>query len=235
MRILGIDSTTPKSSVALVEQNKVLAETHLHPLTKHSNRILALVDQVLAQSGVSLDAVDAFAVTRGPGSFTGLRVGVSLVQGLVLATGKPCIGVDTLEAVAASAGPTHRQICPCLDARKNQIYAAFFKTSGHRLQRTTADCAIEPVQFCEQVTEPTLFLGYGLEAYGDLFARNLGPLFLTQPGEPGSTVAASVAKLAGERLASKTEPGLETLTIKYVRKSEAELNFEKKYSFTGRS
>jgi len=155
MRILGIDSTTPKSSVALVEQNKVLAETHLQPLTKHSNRILALVDQVLAQSGVSLDAVDAFAVTRGPGSFTGLRVGVSLVQGLVLATGKPCIGVDTLEAVAASAGPTHRQICPFLDARKNQIYAAFFKYSDHRLQRTAADCAIEPVQFCEQVTEPT--------------------------------------------------------------------------------
>jgi len=230
MRVLGLDTATPQSSVALLDDHSISKETVLDPPSPYSNRVLAMVDGVLSAAGVGLDSVDLFTVTRGPGSFTGLRVGMSLLEGMAMVTGKPVMGVDTLEAVAATVTDTGKPICPVLDARKKEIYTAFFRYEAGRLQRVSPDLAIEPERFIEHVQEPTVFVGFGLTEYGDFLAERLGPLFLTSP-EPGSlTVAASAARLAWSRLNDAGPDALKKQeSIHYLRKSEAEINYLKKH------
>lgn len=228
MRILGIDTSTPESSVALLEDLEIRQEIVLDPPNPHSNRVLHLIDEVLTLAGVGLEAVDGFAVTRGPGSFTGLRVGMSLLEGMGLVTGKPVVGVDTLLAVAATAGDSPHPICAVLDARKKEIYTAFFRSAEGRLSRLSEDRAIAPGRFVESLGEPALFVGYGLAVYGEFFARHLGSRYLTAPGGRPS-VAACAARIAGERLARVGAEGLgEEKNIHYLRKSEAEIQYSTK-------
>ncbi len=225
MKLLGLDSSTPKGSVALLENTQILAEAVVDESSTYSNKLLALVDRVLSQSGTSLNEVDGWCVTTGPGSFTGLRVGVSLIKGLVLATEKPFVGIDTLEAVAPLAGPVTQPVCTILDARKKEVYAAFFLYRDGRMHRQGPDVAVLPEQLCEEVEEPTVFLGSGLAPYGELLKRKLGSRYLLPENPPQETVAASAVRLAQRDFHLKKSFNLNQLTIKYVRKSEAELNF----------
>ena len=107
MRILGIDSSSPDCSVALLDNQKILAQRRGSRRSSFSDQLLPMVDEVLSSAGTGLDNVDGFAVATGPGSFTGLRVGLSLIKGFILATEKPFASVDTLEAMAALVPPTN--------------------------------------------------------------------------------------------------------------------------------
>jgi len=259
MRILGIDSSAPQSSVALLENNHIITEKTLNNVSgNHSHGLLRMVDEVLSGTLYQLEDIDGFSVTAGPGSFTGLRVGVSLVKGFVLATGKPFKGIDTLEAVSKCAKPTQYQICAILDARKKEVYCAFFIYDGNRmsgpaasgrgtppefsfkraasheelnplveLKRSTPDRVMLPEELCEMVSEPTVFIGSGLEPYGEYFSRRLGSLFIENPSANGHSVAAGAALLARPHLENSPCFDLGELKIKYVRKSEAELNYTK--------
>ncbi|MEE9258739.1 MAG: tRNA (adenosine(37)-N6)-threonylcarbamoyltransferase complex dimerization subunit type 1 TsaB [Nitrospinaceae bacterium] len=222
---MGIDASIPRGSVALLENNHILSQQSLDSLPSYSNRLLPLIDRVFSETGTSLNDVDGFCITHGPGSFTGLRVGVSLVKGFVLATEKPFMGVDTLEAVASLAGPVAHPVCAILDARKKQVYAGFFKFEDGLITRISTDRAVEPEMLCEEISEPTLFVGSGLDTYAGLLSAKLGSRFLTGPGTGPNTVAAGAAILAERRFEENKSFDLTQLTIKYVRKSEAELNF----------
>ena len=127
MKILGIDSSIPQGSVALLEDERVLAQANIQGNSTYSDQILGVVDRILGETGTNLKGVNGFCLTVGPGSFTGLRVGASLVKGLVLATEKPFVGVDTLEAIALLGTSTENQICAILDARKKEVYSARFR------------------------------------------------------------------------------------------------------------
>ncbi len=228
MRILGIDSSVPQGSVALLENNHIISETYLNKSSgNHSDGLLRMVDEVLSGAQYQLRDIDGFSVTAGPGSFTGLRVGVSLVKGFVLATEKPFKGIDTLEAVSKCAQPTGHPICAILDARKKEVYCAFFRYEGNKLKRSTPDRAMPPEELCEMVSEPTVFIGSGLDSYGDYFSRRLGSLFIDISNAIRHSVAASAALLAKPHLENHPCFDLGELKIKYVRKSEAELNFTK--------
>ncbi len=228
MRILGIDSSVPQGSVALLENNHIISETSLDTNSgNHSDGLLRMVDEVLSGAQYQLRDIDGFSVTAGPGSFTGLRVGVSLVKGFVLATEKPFKGIDTLEAVSKCAQPTGHPICAILDARKKEVYCAFFRYEGNKLKRSTLDRAMPPEELCEMVSEPTVFIGSGLDSYGDYFSRRLGSLFIDISNAIRHSVAASAALLAKPHLENHPCFDLGELNIKYVRKSEAELNFTK--------
>ena len=228
MRILGIDSSVPQGSVALLENNHIISETSLDTNSgNHSDGLLRMVDEVLSGAQYQLRDIDGFSVTAGPGSFTGLRVGVSLVKGFVLATEKPFQGIDTLEAVSKCAQPTGHPICAILDARKKEVYCAFFRYEGNKLKRSTLDRAMPPEELCEMVSAPTVFIGSGLDSYGDYFSRRLGSLFIDNSNAIRHSVAASAALLAKPHLENHPCFDLGELNIKYVRKSEAELNFTK--------
>jgi len=228
MRILGIDSSVPQGSVALLENDHIISATSSGKISgNHSDGLLKMVDDVLSEARYKIADIDGFSVTQGPGSFTGLRVGVSLVKGFVLAREKPVKGIDTLEAVAACPEPSGHPICAILDARKKEVYCAFFKYEANKLIRGTPDQAMPPDELCEMVLEPTLFTGSGLETYGEYFSLRLGSLFIDNKKAIRHSVAASAALLARPNLENHPCFDLGELKIKYVRKSEAELNFMK--------
>ena len=228
MRILGIDSSVPQGSVALLVNNRIISEATLNKGSgNHSDGLLRMVDEVLSGAKYQLGDIDGFSVTAGPGSFTGLRIGVSLVKGFVLATEKPFMGIDTLEAVSSCAEPTGNPICAILDARKKEVYCAFFRYQGNGLKRSSPDRAMSPEELCGMVSEPTAFIGSGLETYGEYFSSRLESLFVDNSKAIRRSVAASAALLAEPHLENHPCLNLDELKIKYVRKSEAELNFIK--------
>jgi tRNA threonylcarbamoyladenosine biosynthesis protein TsaB len=228
MRILGIDSSVQQGSVALLENDQIISKTSLEQGSgNHSDGLLKMVDEILSEAQYKIRDLDGFSVTRGPGSFTGLRVGVSLVKGFVLAEEKPVQGIDTLEAVAACLEPAGYPICAILDARKKEVYCAFFKHEGNKLKRSTPDKVISPEELCAMVSEPTVFIGSGLTTYGEFLSGRLGSWFIDNSKAIKRSVAASAALLARPHLENNPCFDLGELKIKYVRKSDAELNLLK--------
>lgn len=228
MRILSLDSSTPQSaSVALLEDQNILSQISSRDNQPYSNQILSMVDRALSGAHTELDAVDGFAVTAGPGSFTGLRVGISLLKGFALATGKPFVEVDTLAAVAALMEPADYPICAILDAKKKEVYAAFFRYRDGRLERLSQDCATPPETLRDLVSEPTAFIGSGLRTYGEFLSKNLGALYIPNPKTKDHSTAASAALLARPQFDAGKSFDLNSLKINYVRKSEAEINLGK--------
>ncbi len=228
MMIMGIDSSIPQASVALLKDGEILNQAEVGTNATASNQVLFLIDKVLTSSGVNLQNLDGFCLTTGPGSFTGLRVGASILKGLLLATSKPFVKIDTLEALALKAMPTANKICAILDARKKEVYTASFYGNGAVLERLTPDRALTPSQLCQEIKEPTIFLGTGLDSYSSFLISQLGRNFIQIKSKCPDTVAACAARLAENSFENKKKTHLHELTIKYVRKSEAELKFEEK-------
>ncbi len=228
MMLMGIDSSTPQASVALLKDRKVLAQAENDGIATVSNQILFLVDRVLTSTGADLTDLDGFCLTTGPGSFTGLRVGASILKGLLLATSKPFVKIDTLEALALQAIPTRNKICAILDARKKEVYTAYFFDNNGVLERLTPDRALTPNQLCKEITDPTVFIGNGLNSYKSFLINQLGGKFIPTHSKFADTVAASAARLAEKRFTKTKKTNIGELTIKYVRKSEAELKLKEK-------
>ena len=224
MRILGIDSSTPGCSVALLNDDTVVAERIAVPRPTHSKYLLQMVDQVLKEGKSLLDEVDGFAVTIGPGSFTGLRIGVSLLKGFVLATEKPFVGINSLEALAHTVGFLEHPICTVLDARKSEVYAAVFESGKDGLHPLIKENTFSPETLCEQIKLPTLFVGSGAERYHEIFKESLGARYVQPETQPNYSIAAGAARLASRQFDHQKHFDLDQLKINYIRKSEAELS-----------
>ena len=224
MRILGIDSSTPGCSVALLNNGTIVSEQIADPQPSYSKFLLQMVDQVLKQGEVRLDDVDGFAVTLGPGSFTGLRIGVSLLKGFILATEKPFVGINSLEALASTVDSPGLPVCTALDARKQELYAAVFENKNNRPVPVVPESALAPEALCAAIEAPTLFIGNGVERYRDLFRKSLRDRFVEPEGPLKYSTAAGVARLAAPRFDTQNNFDLNQLHINYIRKSEAELS-----------
>jgi tRNA threonylcarbamoyladenosine biosynthesis protein TsaB len=239
MKILGIDTATATASAALVEDGKLISEEvrpgypQDGPLRStqrgnHAEILLPLVDTVLKRAGLSLCDVSAFAVSIGPGSFTGLRIGLSTVKGLVYGSKIPVIGVPTLLAIAARVTDWEGLICPFLDARKKEAYAALFRRDGKILKRLTVDLVSQPEGIIRQIGsssdgEPCLFIGEGAKVYGDLIKASLGDRGALTLGDCYPSIASAVARSGEERLLKRDFDPLAALVPLYLRPSEAEL------------
>ena len=146
MKILALESTAVAGSAALVEDEKVLGEFYCNTALTHSQTLMPMVEQLLACTRTALEDVDLFAVTAGPGSFTGVRIGVSSVKGMAMALEKPCCAVSTLEAMACGASMVEGLVCALMDARCGQVYTALFRVSGGRVERLTKDSAVSAAE-----------------------------------------------------------------------------------------
>jgi len=142
MLILALDSTALVGSVALCDNEHLLAECTLNTGNTHSETLLPTVEFVLKSCGVTVDDIDLFACTIGPGSFTGVRIGTATVKGIAFGKDKPCVGVSTLEALATNAKAFDGIICPCMNARREQVYNALFESKGGKLTRLCEDRAL---------------------------------------------------------------------------------------------
>ncbi|MBO5327282.1 MAG: tRNA (adenosine(37)-N6)-threonylcarbamoyltransferase complex dimerization subunit type 1 TsaB [Clostridia bacterium] len=166
MLILALDSTAVTASVALCRDETPIASFHVKNGNTHSETLLPMVEAVLKTAGFTVDDIDLFACSVGPGSFTGVRIGVATIKGLAFGKNKPCIGVSTLEALALNAVPFDGIICPVMNARRGQVYNALFRYEGDALVRLCPDRALSALELDAEMAEkdkPFALVGDGVE------------------------------------------------------------------------
>lgn len=178
MLILTIETSTPMERVAVVRDGSVLAEITETVGRGHTEKLLGAVESALSRASVGLRELDAIAVSIGPGRFSGLRVGLATAKGLAAARGLPVVPVQSLEALAESARPYEGLVCPMLDARKGEVYAALFHLGDGR-ERVLQDVAVAPAGMIERVGEAAggrevLFVGGGAAACAGDVKASLG-------------------------------------------------------------
>ena len=222
MIVLGVESASPQGGVALVGEQGVVAEYVLNVEVTYAERLMPAIDRVLHDARMTIHEVEGMAVSIGPGSFTGLRIGLSTVKGLALATGKPVVGVPTLHALAWGVPYCRYPICPILDARKQEVYCALYEYQGYDLISLMDEAAVDPETLAKRIDRPTLFVGDGWRVYGPFFQATLGRLAIPPPRSRGVSPAA-VADLGRQRLLKGEKDPLESLLPRYIRASEAEL------------
>ena len=230
MHILAIDTATTSCSAAILKERVVLAEVTVNSGETHSRHLMDLVRTVTDRAGLTLSDVDGFAVTQGPGTFTGLRIGAAAVKGLALALDRPVAGVSSLEALAwQAAGTTGGNICALLDARKSEVYYSQYRSVDGRLapQGTEQVAAIETV-LASLDKVPVLFVGSGALLYKALILERLGDLARFPLDFQHTLRAATVAWLGQKRLIRGDHPDVGAFLPRYLRKSDAELNLKKR-------
>ena len=237
MRILAVDTCGKSCSVAVSDGAELAAEVFTLRRQTHSRHLMPMVEMALEISGIRPEEIDAFAVTRGPGSFTGLRIGMSTVKGMALAVGKPVVGVSSLEALAWSVAVPGRLVCAVLDAGKGEVYGACYRfperfsgqetevsTENPPFQLVMEERVLRPGDLLEKLSEPCTFAGDGVRVYAGMIAERLGNLARFPADECHDIRASSVARLAILQLNRVGGMGPEALLPKYLRKSDAELS-----------
>ena len=224
MRILALETSARSISCAVTEDGAVLASAFQCTGLTHSRTLLPMVDAMLRNAEIARESVDLYAVSAGPGSFTGLRIGVSALKGLAWAADKPCVGVSTLYAMAQNLAHADALLVCAMDARRSQVYNALFEAKDGRLTRLTPDRAIGLDELAAELqgdARRTLVLGDGAAlAHGYLtengVACALAPAALRYQNAVGVALAAAEAAERGEAVSAQE------LAISYLRVSQAE-------------
>jgi tRNA threonylcarbamoyladenosine biosynthesis protein TsaB len=231
MKILGIDTSTSCGAAGLIDDGEVISEYLLNIPVTHSERLLGAIEFVLREARCSIENIDGWAIALGPGSFTGLRIGVSTVKGLALATGKPVAGVSVLDVLASQIAPTPHLICPILDARKKEVYTAFYRYEGGSFLKRQSDYqAIRPDDLVKKIKKQTIFLGDGVRTYRNFLLNSL-PSSAIFPPAPLHVPHGSMVATLGFALLKKGEHlNLSTFSPLYIRPSEAEMKWQETHS-----
>jgi tRNA threonylcarbamoyladenosine biosynthesis protein TsaB len=228
MKILAIETSTMLGGVALMDDSSgLIAEVRLNVKSTHSERLMTEIDHLLRQAGLKISDIDVFAVAIGPGSFTGLRIGLSTVKGFSYATGKPIVSVPTLEALAWNFPYCIYPVCTMLDARKKEVYTALFKWDKEGFLRLIDEMSIKVDRLLEQMMPyihgKVVFTGEGAHLYRDTIIEVMGEKAIFAPPEKMIPSPANVASI-GIRKATKEEFSEPVSLIPfYIRRSEAEI------------
>ncbi len=228
MYILGIETSTRTGGAAVVAEDGIVAHYSLNIEVTYSERLMSTIDRVIKDAGLDLSAIDGFAVSIGPGSFTGLRVGLSTVKGLAFATGKPVAAVPTLRALAWNLPYSAYPVCPMLDARKNQVYAALYQYQGPALAQVMEETAISLQELAGRITGPTVFTGEAALLFHTEIGKEFGERALFAPLSSCSPSSAAVAEIGLSMIKSGGIVDPDVLTPRYIRRPEAEVAWEKR-------
>lgn len=222
MKILAFESSAVSASVALTGDEKLIAQSFQNCGLTHSRTLLPMAESLLQNCGVALDEMDAFAVAHGPGSFTGVRIGVATVKGLALGADKPCIGVSTLEAMAWGARALGGRLCCVMDARAGQVYNALFSVENGAPCRLCDDRALKLVDLGEEIGETPYFLvGDGADLCYNTLKERCAGLRLAPPELRYATGYGVAAAALPQLLAGKACSPQE-LDAFYLRRPQAE-------------
>lgn len=228
MITLFLQTAGGPSSIAITRDGSPLAESLLAAEGKRQNGwLLPELERLLAACELSPQQLDLLSCSVGPGAFTGVRSGVAAIQGLALASGKPCVGVSSLALLAMNLPLAPYPVCPMLDARKNEVYTALYRCDGLP-QPLMPEQAIAPQLLLEQLDGPTIFLGDGALRYRELISATLGPRAIFAPGSHHIPRPACGALLAEQQFAQHGGLAPAQLLPNYLRLSEAELARQKK-------
>lgn len=225
MRILAIDSSGLVATVAVVEEEQILAEYTVNYKKTHSQTLLPMLDEIVKMTELDLHSIDGIAVAGGPGSFTGLRIGSATAKGLGLALEKPLIHIPTLEAMAYNLYKNKGIICPIMDARRNQVYTGFYQFEGEDLQVIEEQMAIEVKELIDKLNElgqSVILLGDGVPVYKEQLEIGLKVPFSYAPAHMNRQRAATLGVLALEYYKKgRIETAMEHKP-EYLRVSQAE-------------
>lgn len=222
MKILAIDTSASSGSIALLEDELLIAELTTCIQKTHAERLLPSIKNLLDSVGVKIEDIDGFALTTGPGSFTGLRIGLSTIKGLAWSLNRPIVSVSTLEAIAMNIPYSDKHICPLLDARKKEVYAGIYKVDDHWPVSVMPDSAIIPEALVKKIKEPTIFIGDGVKVYGNLIKDAIEDMAVIAPSHLWPIKASNIGLLAWKRFKSDNIDSPENIRLNYLRPSEAE-------------
>jgi len=220
--LLAVETATRVMGVALLAGDRLVAELRSDDARLHSERLLPAIDRVLALADVSLDAVEAFAVSVGPGSFTGLRIGLATVKAFALDERRPVVGVSTLAALAANAVAAPGPVAAILDARRGECYAAVCAQAGEPEPSGVSESVFTPEVLAERLPrDAALVVGEDAEAIAGRLAE-LRPDLRVQPPIVGVASAVAVGRLGRALLGAGRAVAAADLAPRYVRRAEAE-------------
>lgn len=236
MKVLGIDTSTVLLSAAVLDDGRLVAERTRKLLqvkgrrsgrSDHAEAIIPLIEDVLSHVMVDVSGLSVLGVAVGPGSFTGLRIGISTAKGLAYGLDTPVVGIQTLEASAfrVPAGDGETFVCPLMDARKGEVYGALYRRTATTFKCLIEDSVAAPETFVRRVdamaTGPCIFVGTGANAYAELIARCAGDRALVTDGTEFPTTASAVARIAEERFRASPDKTATSLTPHYIRPPDA--------------
>ncbi len=228
MRLLSVDSSGLTASVAVWSDGVILAEYTINNKKTHSQTLLPMIKQVVNDSGIALEELDAIAVSEGPGSFTGLRIGAATVKGLGLAIEKPIIPVSTLAGMAYNLFGNEGLICPIMDARRSQVYTALYRYEDGKMVTINEPAAISIEELLEDIGgllqegEKVTFAGDGVPVFENIITDKLGGFACFAPAHLRLQNAASVAVYASELYSEGKYVHADEFAPVYLRLSQAE-------------
>lgn len=225
MKILAIDSSGLVASAALLEDGVLIAEYTLDYKKTHSQTLLPMIDEIVRMTEQELSTIDAVAVAKGPGSFTGLRIGAATAKGLALVLKKPVVGVPTVDALAYNLYGTQRLICPLMDARRGQVYTGLYTFEGEKfvvLREQEVIAADQILRGLNAFGKPVIFLGDGALAHEGVIREVVGVPYSFAPAHLARQRAGAVGALAAIYYAEGKFCSAAEYTPVYLRLSQAE-------------
>ncbi len=226
MKILAVDTATKSCSVAVIDEKSVISEFSVNHNDTHSKFLMGMIRDILSICHMSVNDLDGFAVTIGPGSFTGLRIGLSAVKGLALASVKPIVGVSSLEALAYQVFGSDKLVCPMMDARRSEVYAARYRFKNLKLEIEKPPMALSPEEAIENINESCILVGDGAILYQDLIRDVLGPTAVFTNFTQHLIRASTVGHIAMQRFKANDTDDVSLIEPFYLRKSDAEKNIK---------
>lgn len=230
MKLLAIDTSAKAASVCVAEENKIIGEFFINTSLTHSQTLVPMIEQLLQNAGAGIDEIEAVAVNSGPGSFTGVRIGVAAAKGIAFPKNLPCVPVSTLESMAYNAYGGDCIVCACMDARCSQVYNALFRVSESGVERlcddralAISDLKIELQKFGEKI----LLIGDGAELCFKSLSESLTNVFLARPGNV-TQKASSVACAAFKRISEGKTVSAAQLMPAYLRLPQAQRELNKR-------
>lgn len=230
MKILAIDTSATAASVAISEKNKVIGEFFINTSLTHSQTLMPMIEQLLKSTQLSLDDIDAIAINAGPGSFTGVRIGVAAAKGLAFAKDSPCISVSTLHSMAYNMQGNDCIVCAVMDARCSQVYNALFRINGNTVERITEDRAISLQDLkldIEKYSEKIILVGDGAEITKTYLGNEFDNVELASANNRVQR-AASTALAGFELYNNKEVVSCEQLMPIYLRLPQAQRELNKR-------
>lgn len=230
MKILSLDSATESATCAILEDDKLLGEVVFNYTKQHSIVLMNIIDYLLTNLNLKLSDLDGFAVSKGPGSFTGLRIGAATIKGLSAGSNKPFVSVSTLDSLAFNMAYTDGIICPVLDALRDNVYTSIYKFNGEKLERLIDYSAIsieELIGILNSYAEKITFVGE-TEKFKEKLKTSVNDSYFA-PNFLNVAKASSLGKLGMELIKSEHWEDINTFAPIYLRKSQAEREYENKH------
>lgn len=230
MKILAVDTSATAASVAVAEENKLIGEFSINTALTHSQTLMPMVDELLNNTGLSVNDIDAVAVNAGPGSFTGVRIGVAAVKGIAFPKNLSCVSVSTLESMAYNMLGNDCIVCSVMDARCSQVYNALFRVKGCTVTRMTDDRALSLTDLKNElrnINEKVVLVGDGAVLCSKFLGEELENIMLA-PFNNRIQTASSVAYAAFEKINNGETVKADELMPVYLRLPQAQRELNKK-------